>query len=255
MSYAPQMDIAPMTRTVKRLIILNVALWVGLILIGQNFIFHNDFFFQTFGLVPYRVITEFWIWQPFTYGFLHSQSVFHVIFNMLSLWWFGSELEVRWGSRFFVFYYLLTGWGAAIFYLVCVFGYSYITGNVGPMTVPVVGASGSIFGLLLAYGMLFGERPISFMMLFPMKAKHFVMLIGVVELLTLMDSGSGQGVANLAHLGGLVSGYLVLFFVARWRTKMKSGGSGTRGRRLKLVVDNERKDTKSKTDDGPRYWN
>src|SRR5688572_11794318 len=104
MRHAPQMDIAPMTRTVKRLIILNVGLWVGLVLILQNFFLKDDFFFTHFGLVPHRVIRDFWIWQPFTYMFLHSQSVFHVVFNMLSLWWFGSELEVRWGPRFFLTY-------------------------------------------------------------------------------------------------------------------------------------------------------
>ena len=104
MNRAPQMEIAPMTKMVKGLVIANLVFWVGLILIVQGFILKNDFFFETFGLVPYKVINDFWIWQIFTYMFLHSQSVFHVAFNLLSLWWFGSELEVRWGSRFFLTY-------------------------------------------------------------------------------------------------------------------------------------------------------
>lgn len=256
MNRAPQMEIAPMTKMVKRLVIINLSLWIGLILIVQGFVLKNDFFFETFGLVPYKVINEFWIWQIFTYMFLHSQSVFHVIFNVLSLWWFGSELEVRWGSRFFLTYYLVCGIGAAIIYLVCVGAYGLITGQVGPMLAPVVGASGSVFGLLLAYGLLFGERQIAFMMMFPMKAKHFVMIVGAIELLTLMDQGFGKGVANLAHLGGLVAGFVFLTMVARWRERVKVAGLASRGRRLKLVVDNERTGNKDQgKDSGPKYWN
>lgn len=248
---APQMEIAPMTKIVKALIIANLVFWVGGVLILQNFILGDDFIFRTFGLVPVRVINDFWLWQPFTYGFIHSQSVFHVIFNLLSLWWFGSELESRWGSRFFLTYYLVCGWGAALFYLITVL---LISDSLAAMSAPVVGASGSIFGLLLAYGLLFGERPIAFMMLFPMKAKHFVLVVGAVELFTLMDQGFGQGVANLAHLGGLVAGFLFLTLVARWRARARAQGASSRGRRLKLVVDNERKnDDDSET--GPRYWN
>jgi membrane associated rhomboid family serine protease len=130
--------------------------------------------------------------------------------------------------------------------------YAYISGNVGGMMTPLVGASGAGYGLLLAYGLLFGERIIYFMMLFPMKAKWFTVIIGGVELVTMMDSGSGTQVANLAHLGGLAVGFVFLNIVARYRNKQRSGSS-KRGRRLKLVVDNER-DPKP-PDQDPKYWN
>jgi membrane associated rhomboid family serine protease len=89
------------------------------------------------------------------------------------------------------------------------------------------------------------------MMLFPMKARYFTMIIGAVEMFTLMDSGMGTQVANLAHLGGLVVGFVFLAVVARMRAR--KSGSSKRGRRLKLVVDNERE--MKKTSDDPKYWN
>ena len=92
------------------------------------------------------------------------------------------------------------------------------------------------------------------MMLFPMKAKYFVLIIGLVELVTLMDSGMGSQVANLAHLGGIAVGFLFLTIVAQWRIRQSSGGS-KRGRRLKLVVNNERKPPGDSSSDGPKYWN
>ena len=111
---------------------------------------------------------------------------------------------------------------------------------------------------MLAYGILFGEREIYFMMLFPMKAKYFTMIIGLVELVTLLDSGMGSQTANLAHLGGLVVGFLFLAVVARWRAR--GGTSSGRGRKLKLVVNNERRlgdrsQDRQDPKDGPKYWN
>jgi membrane associated rhomboid family serine protease len=94
------------------------------------------------------------------------------------------------------------------------------------------------------------------MMLFPMKARYFVMILGAVELVTLMDTGTSSQVANLAHLGGIVVGFLFLMFVARYRAAKSQAGKA-RGRRLKLVVDNERRAPASRDDDpkGPKYWN
>jgi membrane associated rhomboid family serine protease len=176
------------------------------------------------------------------------------LFNMLSLWWFGSELEQRWGARFFLAYYMVCGVGAGVIYALGTIIYGLATGNPLPMTIPLVGASGAVYGLLLAYGMLFGERQIFFMMLFPMKAKYFTMIIGAVELVTMMDSGMSSGVANLAHLGGIVVGFITLAAVARYRARPKSSSTSRRGRRLKLVVDNERKPEDEKQS-GPKYWN
>lgn len=250
----PQIQMSvPLTKVVKILIILNVAIWIGAVLILQGMVLQSNAIFDVFALTPYRVINEFWVWQFVSYMFLHANGVFHVLFNMLVLWWFGSELEQRWGAKFFLTYYFVCGVGAGLIYLVGTVSYYLITGKVLSMAAPLVGASGATYGLLVAYGMLFGERMIYFMMLFPMKAMYFTMIIGLVELVTLLDSGMGSQVANLAHLGGLAVGYIYLMVLARWRT---SGASSRpkRGRRLKLVVNNEREDKKG-PDGGPKYWN
>lgn len=244
----------PFTKAVKWLVIINVVVWVSLVLVLQQFVLGSNIVFEYFALVPYQVLTKFWVWQLFTYMFLHSTSVFHILFNMLVLWWCGSELEQRWGSRFFVTYYLVCGVGAGLIYFLGTTFYALISsGGSANMMAPLVGASGATYGLLLAYGILFGDRMIYFMMLFPMKARYFVMILGAVELFTMMDSGSGSQVANLAHLGGLVVGFLFLSFIARWRAR-RSSPTSKRGRRLKLVVDNERP-AADQPEKGPRYWN
>lgn len=242
----------PLTPTVKKLVIANVAIWIVLVLILQGLILRNTVVFDYFALIPSRFLFDFWGWQLLTYMFLHANGVFHVLFNMLVLWWFGSELEGRWGARFFTTYYLTCGVGAGIIYLAGSFAYAFATGQVGSLEVPLVGASGATYGLLLAYGLLFGEREIYFMMLFPMKAKYFTMIIGAVELVTLLDAGMGSQTANLAHLGGIAVGFIYLSLVARYRAR-QSGTSPRRGRKLKLVVNNERSDDKDKS--GPKYWN
>ncbi len=252
MNQAP-IQVVPFNKTVKILVIANVAIWVVGVLILQGMILRNTILFDLFALTPATVLTKFYVWQIFTYMFLHANGVFHILFNMLVLWWFGYELEARWGSRFFLTYYLVCGVGAGLIYLLGSFLYYYFTGNMIAMEAPLVGASGATYGLLLAFGILFGERVMYFMMLFPMKAKFFVLIIGLVELVTLMDSGMGSQTANLAHLGGILVGFLFLTTVAQWRIRQSSNG-GKRGRRLKLVVNNDRKTENHKPDE-PRYWN
>jgi membrane associated rhomboid family serine protease len=128
----------------------------------------------------------------------------HLAFNMLALWMFGTELERTWGTVFFLKYYVATGLGAAAATVLLAlgplaFGYHANT----------LGASGAIYGLLLAFGLLYPNRPIYLYLLFPIPAKYFVMILGAVSLLfSITDSGGG--VAHVAHLGGLVAGYLIL---------------------------------------------
>jgi membrane associated rhomboid family serine protease len=247
-----QMSMAlPLTPVVKWLIITNVAIWFVLQVIVEGF-------FKVpitgyLSLVPARVIFEFHIWELFTYMFLHSMQVTHILFNMLMLWFFGSELEQRWGSKYFLFYYLFTGVGAGILYCVGMGAYGAATGSqIGEM-IPVIGASGAIFGLMLAQGILFGERIVLFFMLFPMKTKYFVAIMGVVQIASMMTSGvSGGEVAYLAHVGGLASGYLALLLLSRWKNYESFKKSKKKGRNLRLVVDNE---NPKKSDNGPRYWN
>lgn len=244
----------PVTPVVRWLIGINVFVWLVLQVIVEGYILSQPYITYVFGLVPENVFTKFFIWEPITYMFLHSRNVFHIVFNMLLLWWLGSELEQRWGSRFFLIYYLATGLGAGLIYVLTTLLYAIIKGPTALLTIPVVGASGAIFGLLLAYGIIFGERVVYFMMVFPMRAKYFVMILGAVEVATLMNNGMGGGdVANLAHLGGLASGFLFLKGYTRLQQRRWRKQSDRRGRGLKLVVNNDRKDDEK--GGGPRYWN
>lgn len=242
----------PMTPVVKWLLIVNVAIWFFLQVILENLI-KTPLMTNLFGLFPGSVLFDFHIWQLFTYMFLHSNSVTHILFNMLMLWFFGAELEQRWGGKFFLIYYIGSGVGAAILYVAGIGGWVAATGS-GQMAlaIPVVGASGAVFGLMLAHGILFAERIVYFFMVFPMKTKYFVAIMGAVQLASMLTSGvAGSEVAYLAHLGGLVSGYVLLkargSFV-NWDQKQKTK---KKGRNLRLVVDNEKTDK----DKPPKYWN
>lgn len=144
-------------------------------------------------------------WQIVTYAFLHG-SVAHLFFNMLGLWMFGSELERLWGEKRFMQFYAASILTAAAAQLVV----TLLTGS----NVPTVGASGGLFGLLLAYGMLFPNRMI--MPLFPpipMKAKVFVAVYGGLELFFGV-TGTASGIAHFAHLGGMLGGFLMIRY---WR--------------------------------------
>ena len=204
---------------VKFLIITNLLCWFFLVLIVQKFFFKAPVIFHIFGFVPAKIESHFFIWQFFTYMFLHAGGVFHILFNMLLLWMFGSELEQLWQKKFFLKYYFICGLGSAIVYFLCIQVYQFFGGNELISHIPVIGASGAIFGLLLAYGLIFGERMVLFMFIFPMKAKHFTMLVVAVEVLSVLSAGFGSPVANLAHLGGLLSGFLFFKFNATLENK------------------------------------
>ena len=223
--YHTHMMVPRIAPCVKLLIICNVTCWFLLVLVLQNFFLPNNSIYQFLGFVPSKISSQFFIWQFVTYMFIHSQDIFHILFNMIILWMFGSELEHLWRRKFFFIYYLVCGIGSAVVYFICVKVYVLLrnSGFLSSQTtitvtdgfrdiqnIPVVGASGAVFGLLLAYGLIFGERIILFMFIFPMKAKTFTLLIAAIELLTVLKSGFGSPVANLAHLGGLISGFLFL---------------------------------------------
>jgi membrane associated rhomboid family serine protease len=251
--------VMPITPTAKKIIYINVGIWLFAILAGYVASFMGwtsdsngvmAIMYEWFGFLPRKVIESFWIWQPFTYMFMHSPNFFHLLFNMLLVWWLGAELEVYWGRRYFLFYYIACGVGASIIYLIGVTLYYLVTKNYTVLAMPVVGASGAVFGLILAYGFLFGERVIYFMMLFPMKAKVFVMIIGGVELMNLMSEGMRSQVANLAHLGGLITGFILIKLGPKIRDLLNRRRTKAYGRKLKLVVDNDGNKVK-----GPKYWN
>jgi membrane associated rhomboid family serine protease len=156
--------------------------------------------FRLLGLVPAQVLRLGFLWQPFTYMFLHA-GFWHIILNMFSLWMFGVQLERDWGTRRFLQYYFLCGAGAAL----CVMAVSIPAGETMFRT---IGASGAIYGLLLAFGVMYPETPILFSFLFPIKAKYFVMIFGAIEFMSSFTPGSG--VSHIAHLGGMIFGYLFL---------------------------------------------
>jgi membrane associated rhomboid family serine protease len=193
----------PLTRMVKWLIIVTSAVFVLTYIPAQ--IFRSDLFNDLsdfFGLRTDLVIHKFYVWQFVTYLFLHG-GWFHIIFNMFALWMFGSDLEKLWGGKKFLFYYFLTGIGAGILdvTLNALFHPSVAS--------PTIGCSGAVYGLLLAYGMLFPDRLIYLYMIIPIKAKWFVVIMGAIEFVSSF-SGSGSGVSHVAHLGGMLFGFLYL---------------------------------------------
>ena len=156
------------------------------------------------GLVPKLVLERFELWQLATYMFLHG-GIFHILFNMLALWMFGTELERIWGTRYFLKFYFVTGIGAAaltVMFSLLPFDLARVVYGSNTM-----GASGAIYGLLLAYAMYFPDRPI-LLVVFPVPAKIAVTILGAIALFSsLSESG---GVANATHLGGLLVAYLFL---------------------------------------------
>jgi membrane associated rhomboid family serine protease len=146
------------------------------------------------------------IWQLATYMFLHG-GLLHIVFNMLALWMFGAELERIWGTRYFLKFYFATGIGAAVTtVIVALLPFSFAAPVMYSVT---IGASGAIYGLLLAYAMYFPERPIYMYLLFPIPAKYFVLIMGAISFYSSI-SGTNGGVAHATHLGGLIVAYLFL---------------------------------------------
>ena len=196
----------PITLAVKLLIWSNVALYLLDALVIPNRWPGITLLDYVCGLQAPAVFERYWVWQPVTYMFLHA-GPFHLLFNMLTLWMFGVERERRWGWRFFLKYYFVAGIGAAATTLLL----ALLPGRMGAVMYGslTVGASGAIYGLLLAYGLYFPDRPIYMWALFPIPAKYFVMIMGAIALLSSVGGDRG-GVANSAHLGGLVVGYVYL---------------------------------------------
>ncbi len=184
---------------IKALLLTNAGIFLGMIFLGNFRIgdfYFEQFFFHSFALWPLGA--GFGFWQLFSYMFIHAGFT-HILFNMLALWMFGMELEHVWGSRKFLIYYLLCGFGGGLANLL-----------IAPMFTsvgPTVGASGAVYGVLLAFGMMFPERPIYIYFLLPIKAKYFVVMYMAFEIFSI---GSMDGIAHFAHLGGALVGFLYL---------------------------------------------
>lgn len=187
------LDFRRMPAAIRGLIMANIIVYLLSQIVGGRF-------FDMFGLVPQHVLVDRWVWQPFTYLFVHG-GFMHLLFNLFALWMFGMPVESQWGQWEFLKYYFLCGLGAAAASLILSPGSS----------LPIIGASGPVYGMLVAFAMLYPDAVVYLYFLIPVKAAHMALLFGIIEFFTGV-SGSSPTVARFAHLGGMVTGYLYI----RW---------------------------------------
>ena len=187
-----------LTPAIKALVIANVVVFLVSLVVPTMVL--------QLGLTPRSVFEQLTVYQLVSYMFLHG-DISHLLFNMLALWMFGTDLERTWGTRFFTKYYFITGVGAGIITLLWALAPLPYAGNLQYSV--VIGASGAIYGVLLAYAMYFPHRVILLFLLFPVPAKYAVMIFGAMAFIFSLGAG-GSGVAHIAHLGGLVVGYVYL---------------------------------------------
>jgi len=216
----------PFTPAVKWLVLANTAVYLLMLILGVTLPAWEHNLLGWFQLLPIAVVHG-WIWQVVTYSFLHA-GLFHILFNMLALWMFGSQLETDWGrSKFYEFYFLCVV-GAAlttigIGYLGVGLAHAFYPGGGAPTLfrifeniayVGTIGSSGGVFGIFMAYAILHGDNQI---MLFPIpitiRAKYMVAIWGLIALVGAISNVGG--VANFAHLGGLLFGWLYVRYLPR----------------------------------------
>lgn len=249
---------SPAQSWVFRIIIINVVVFVlQIFTISEQVVFSVSGLGQqisipvlTFylGLTPVLVVKKLFLWQVFTYMFLHSPyDLVHIFFNMYAVLIFGMPVESAWGGRRFLFYYLFCGVGAGI----SIFVINLISHDVG-FIMPTIGASGAVFGLLLAFGVLYPNSEILLFFILPIKAKYLVVLYGLTELYFELFGGQSN-ISHIGHLGGLLFG-LIYFYLfrkgfLRFKSKIISAGiqkktgeyakAITRGRIKQESGDNE----------------
>jgi len=186
------------TDAIKILIIINVGLFL------LRFVAKSQIDLAgIFGLSPNTVWPM--IWQPITYMFIHG-DLFHVLINMFVLWMFGSEMESIWGRTQFLRYYFLTGVGSGLVWLLFNAGQSYSV---------LIGASGAIYGILIAYGMMFPNRTVYLYFMIPIKVKWFVVFLGAVAFLSSFNNNTN--ISHLTHLSGMVIGFVYLRYYWHWK--------------------------------------
>jgi membrane associated rhomboid family serine protease len=191
---------------IKNLLIINIAVFFVQIL-GQRITIGNGVFLETviikyFALIPLGNFADasFLPWQLITYQFLHG-GFGHIFFNLFALWMFGMEIENSWGSKKFLYYYLLSGIGAGLCHL-------FLSPLIGGGNAPTIGASGAIYGVMIAFALMFPDRYIFLYFFIPVKAKYLITFLIVMEFM-LVDS-AGSSVAHLAHLGGALTGFIFI---------------------------------------------
>ena len=193
LSYKPQL----FTDAIKLLVSVNFTIFFLQTISGKEHLL-----FDLFGLVPQAIWSDFMIWQPFTYLFFHG-NIWHILINMFVLWMFGSELENAWGRKNFIKYYFITGIGAGM--VTCLFNLQ--------SNIPVVGASGAVYGILLAYGLSFPNRTVYLYGLIPIKSIWFVIAIGILAFFSSFQQMTQ--ISHLTHISGMAIGYV--FLKRRWR--------------------------------------
>ena len=222
------MQMPPVT---QNLIIINALCWLASLVLSR---FKVDLI-DLAGL-HFPGTHSFHWFQPITYMFLHDTHSFaHIFFNMFAVFMFGRSLEATWGPRRYLIFYLVSGIGAALvqeavwyFQIQAVaanYGFSVmqmVAMNPSANQLVTIGASGAVFGVLLAFGMLFPDVPLYVMFVpIPIKAKYFVIFYGLVELFMGVANFRGDNVAHFAHLGGMLFGLLMILY---WRKKDRSNG-------------------------------
>ena len=214
-----------LTPMVKRLLIANVAVFIAQYIFGYTMV-------RLLGLNPDLVLQRFFVWQVGTYMFLHG-GMWHLIINMYFLWMIGCEIESYWGEREFLKYYLLTGIGAGVINMI-----------VSPS--PVIGASGAVFGLLVAFGVMFPRRIVLAFFVFPLEARYFVIIMAAVALFAGVRTVRGDNVAHFAHLGGALVGFVYLMSRRKFPgfsfSKLFAGLKPRRRRQGPHLVDADRID-------------
>lgn len=193
-NYSPNTQFSIFPPAVKHLLIVNLLIFAAL----TNPVLQN--FLIRFGALWPINSGLFAPWQLITYMFLHV-SFSHVLFNLFALWIFGQGIENYWGTKRFIVYYFLTGIGAALFHM-----------WIGGTGAPTIGASGAVFGILLAFGMMFPNRYVMLLIPpVPIKAKYFVAIFGAIELFSGVMR-LDNGIAYFAHIGGMVAGFILIKF-------------------------------------------
>jgi membrane associated rhomboid family serine protease len=196
------------TPAIKTLLIVMTAVFIGQTLVGLFFgaagilwINHH------LGLVPMAVVPGLRIWQPFTYIFLHG-GLWHLLINLLVLWMFGTDIERVWGARKFYKYFFICGVGAGLIDVAA--SWIPVAFGAGPPTIPTVGASGAIFGVLIAAAVLFPDRQV-WLIPFPVTLSmrvYVAIMVGIEFFLTL--DAPGDNISHFCHLGGILVGYIYL---------------------------------------------
>ncbi len=215
----------PLTKALKIIIIANIAIYLTQILLPFFSEFSPDYIF---GISKTGIENGFY-WQFLTYGFLHG-SPLHLLLNMFALWIFAGELENFWGTKRFVIYYLLTTTGAGFFIHLM----NYFSPYMDPNTV-TIGASGAVFGILLAFGMIWPNREVLLYFIIPIKMKYFVLIFGLIEFFGTIQSFSitAGNISHIGHLGGIITGIAI---IAAYRLRLPKDFFNKRKSKQKLKI-------------------